>query len=148
MSTIAWDGATLAADRQATRGSLKTECQKIFRSASGKELVGYVGTQAAGQAIVAWFNAGADPERFPPSCQDYDRCCGFFVLREDGSAVLYENTPHPSPILERFWAFGSGRDFALGAMAANETAYAAVSIACRFDESSGMGIDVLGFGEE
>jgi ATP-dependent protease HslVU (ClpYQ) peptidase subunit len=42
-----------------------------------------------------------------------------------------------------FMAWGSGRDFALGAMAMGATAREAVAVACRFNVYCGNGIDAF-----
>jgi hypothetical protein len=69
------------------------------------------------------------------------------VLKETGSTVLLSfsagKRPTFMPILERFWSVGSGRDFALAAMALGKTAKEAIELAHMFDASTGDKVDVI-----
>jgi ATP-dependent protease HslVU (ClpYQ) peptidase subunit len=55
----------------------------------------------------------------------------------------YEDGPIPETVEHGFWAFGSGRDFAIAAMACGKSAREAVEIACQFDTGCGLGVDVM-----
>lgn len=56
MTTIAWDGKTLAGDKQVTTGGTATKTTKVFKvkTKKGYVLVGYSGDLADGQAFVEW----------------------------------------------------------------------------------------------
>lgn len=147
VSVIAWDGTTLAADRQATQHGLKRQCEKIWRCKRTGELFGAVGQPDTTAAVVAWYEAGADPEKFPACSRNEASSSFLYVVGRDGICIKYETEPFAIPILEPFWAAGSGRDYALGAMARGASARDAVGIACQFDASCGMGITTLELGE-
>lgn len=59
--------------------------------------------------------------------------------------MRYEREPHPFEIEEPFYAFGSGMDIAIGALAMGANAIKAVEIASRYSSHCGNGIDTLTF---
>lgn len=139
MTVIAWDGRTLAADRQATNAECRREVKKIYRLKSG-ELASFCGLEAGARELLSWYEDGADPAKYPPlqATQDWVR---LIVVTRKG-VFEYEQRPVKQPLKEKFFAWGSGRDFALGAMAAGATAKQAVLIASRYSVGCGMGVDV------
>lgn len=148
MSVIAWDGRTLAADRQATQAGLARICEKIWRCERTGDLLGAVGQPDTSAAMRAWYEAGASVDTFPACNRNEGVASHLYVVRLDGTCVKYEGEPYPIPIVEIFWAAGSGRDYALGAMACGMPASFAVVIASRFDVSCGMGVNILTLEEE
>lgn len=140
MSTVAWDGKTLAADRQSTQGDLAGVCNKIYQLATG-ELVAWVGMRCAGEVMMRWYTEGADLKAYPSFQSNNDLNCHFIVISVDGTA--HEYSQHPVAMLrsQKPWAWGSGRDFALGAMAMGANATQAVKVASQFDINTGMGVD-------
>lgn len=139
MTVIAWDGKTLAADRQATNSECRREVKKIYRLKNG-EIASFCGSEAGARELLAWYEQGADPAKYPPmqATTDWVR----LVLVTGKGVVEYEQRPIPQPIIEPFFAWGSGRDYALGAMAAGASAKQAVLIASRYSVGCGMGVDV------
>jgi ATP-dependent protease HslVU (ClpYQ) peptidase subunit len=140
MTTIAWDGQTLAADRQATNGYMRFPCTKIRRLPSG-DIVAYVGTESSGEALLVWYANGADPGKWPitQGKEDWAR----LVVASRAGARSYEAQPHALPVECPFMAWGSGRDFAMAAMHLGKSAREAIEIACVFDTGSGLGVDAL-----
>lgn len=57
--------------------------------------------------------------------------------------VEYVRLPVAMPIIDQREAWGSGADFALGAMAMGAGARRAVEVACELDVHCGKGIDVV-----
>lgn len=138
MTTVAWDGETIAADRLC--GS-HYEVGKLFRLKDGS-VIGGAGTYDQIVEVVAWLNAGAKPEAKPK------------LPEEDGSDLLLVTPKGVAfwltwPFLRRvqinepFAAVGSGGEFALGAMAMGAKARRAVQVAMRFDPHTGKGINVI-----
>lgn len=135
MTTIAFDGRTIAADRLC--GEVISVC-KLFRIQTGEILAG-AGDYSKIIEVAAWLQGEADKPELPD--------------QEDTDFLLVDATGHASwltwpwlrrvRVTEPFCAIGSGRDFALGAMAAGASAKKAVEIAARFDPSTGGGIDTL-----
>lgn len=139
MTCIAFDGRTLAADKQTTSAGMKRTVTKIFRI--GKLVCGCSGAIDQGLEMLDWVRTGRDPERFPAS-QRTDNWSNLVVI-EDGRVLSYEQTPYPIINEDPVVAFGSGRDYALAAMYLGCDARRAVAVACQFEAGCGMGIDAI-----
>ena len=145
MTTIAWDGKTLAADRKGEYGNLKLEVTKIFRLEgtkrpdfmNGAVLFAWAGTYQAGLAVKSWLEMKTEK----PTLVGEDGN-GFFVEGE-GDVWRLENRLVRIPVNEKFYAAGSGRDFAMAAMALNQTAVQAVNLASKFDAYTGPTVEFL-----
>lgn len=140
MSVIAWDGKMVAADKQATLGTLRVMTTKIRRIASG-EILGWTGDQDSGMIVAKWYEDGADPEKWPVSQKDKDDWSRLLVFSSKNPPKFYERQPVAVTVEDKFMAWGCGRDFAIGAMALGSNAIDAVLIASRFDSACGMGVD-------
>jgi hypothetical protein len=140
MTTIAWDGKTLAADSQATTSS-GTRCRtaKIVRSSKGFVAAG-AGSLNAVTPWLRWVLAGMPPEKQPDTLADSST---ILIVDPRGRAFTFEGSPVRLPLRDKIWALGSGADFALGAMAMGADARTAVKVACRFDVYSGGRIIAL-----
>lgn len=142
MTVIAWDGKTLAADKQSTSAGLARTVTKLSRSmsADGKtlRLYGISGDPNVGQEIIHWHHNGLDGKDFPSMAKDG----GTTVIMVDRSGVyLFDKSAFPERIEDEFVAIGSGRDFALAAMYLGCDARDAVEVACHFQDGCGRGID-------
>lgn len=138
MTTLAYDGRTLAGDRQLTLGGTPMPATKIFRL--NTELIGLCGSVQESLMFLEWFRNGKDPEAKPKLTEGFSA----LVITPD-RIMRYEDGLMPWPVDLPFWAAGSGADYALGAMAAGKNAAEAVEIAIRFDINSGIGVDALTF---
>lgn len=147
MTTIAWDGKTLAGDKQATDNSgLMTLVTKVFRV--GDCLLGGTGNTVAIQEFIAWYKRGCDVDKFPPHLRDSEKhYCHILEVNSDRTLHVYENSPYSFEVERIHHAMGSGRDFALMAMRLGKTAEAAVLLAGEFDSGTGLGSDTLTFGK-
>lgn len=141
MTTIAFDGKTLAADKQISFGGLPGTTNKLHLIHG--MLIAGTGSSALIGAMIYWIANGADRDKFPAQQRDEKECASILVVFQDGSLNQYENTPDPITVLNKQWAIGSGRDFALAAMHLGKTAVEAVEIACLFDTNSGQGVDYM-----
>jgi 20S proteasome alpha/beta subunit len=138
MTVIAWDGKTLAADRQSTDVGLRRSVTKISRAGDGS-LMGAAGQSHICRALRAWYDAGARPEDFP----DKDKTSHLLVISTKGEMRVYDGHPVPAVFEVERMAIGSGRDYAEAAMFLGKTAREAVEVACHFDNGCGNGIDTL-----
>lgn len=140
MTVIAWDGRTLAADRQSTSNNMKRSTKKIYTVRDG--LVAITGGGCHGHALINWFLGDRDVSKWPLYVSDE---CGFIIhITKQGVWVYAGDKPaFGEPILSPFIAFGSGRDYAMAAMHLGKSAKEAVKIACLFDTTCGMGVDTL-----
>jgi len=140
MTVIAWDGKTLAADKQATFGGTPVPFTKLFRS--GAEMIGCSGSVSESLQFVEWYRKG-EPADSKPAVED-----GFAALVvQNGKLYRYEKQLVALPMDVTIWGAGSGADYAIGAMAAGCSAVEAVEIACRFDIHCGLGIDSITAGD-
>ena len=144
MSIIAWDGKHIAADRQATSGQIICTCLKLF--AVRGYAVGFVGREDAGLLLLEWFKAGGKVEDWPTDLQMSDAGATLIVA---GRKKVWEICELPvfSEVRDPFWAWGTGREVALGAMSGGADARTAVETAIRFDISCGVGMDFFECGK-
>ena len=142
MTIIVWDGVTLAADKQVTTGGLKQTVTKIFEIRG--HLVGFSGDFDLAQTLKHWFKEGADISNYPAFQSEDDKFVAMLVITPNKEILKYERSPHPILMNEsKVYAMGSGRDFAVGALAMGATAEEAVRIASLHESGCGMGIDTL-----
>lgn len=140
MSVIAWDGSALAADRMGNASGMRQLTTKVVRTRSGHVLA-WAGVQEIGLMRAAWYQSGAEPKHWPTQ---HDGELTHLILLRDGQIFVFENLPVPQPLEEAFCAWGSGRDYAMGAMAAGASAAKAVQIASRYEVDCGLGVVVYG----
>lgn len=140
MTCIAWDGETLAADRQASLGSLRIVTTKIMRLPDGS-LCGGSGDGPMIRALMQWAIDGMSETDFPEGNKDVEADLLHIAL--DKTCNLYTANRHPLRIEQPFMATGSGRDFAMAAMYLGKTASEAVAVAAALDTGVGHDIDEL-----
>lgn len=143
MSVIVWDGKSLAADRQWTSGNLTRTTTKIWRH--GDVIMGGAGTLWHMEAMRDWVLKGLVPAKFPDLKVIDNNVPHFWVINRSGAVAKFEDSPYPLTCNDPFWAEGSGRDFAYGALAMGADARRAVEITCQYDIMCGGGVDVLTF---
>ena len=145
MSVVAWDGKTLAADRQATNADMRVKVSKAMRLQSGS-IAAFTGDLEQGLILVRWYQDGACRDKWPAFQRSSDWTRLIIADRYDQSSsvvLIYEKEPEPQTFDERFMAWGSGRDLAMGAMAMGADAKRAVEIASMYNVYCGGGVDVF-----
>lgn len=146
MSVIAWDGKTLAADRQATAGSFILKARKIFRH--GDLLCGWSGQSDLCALLKNWFVNGQQPELFPVIDVPQDGITPppeLLVVHPDGWMDLYTTRAVPLRIVPQIYAIGSAWQIALTAMHLGYNSKRAVEVAIDLDCYCGGGVDELWF---
>lgn len=134
MTCIAWDGLTLAVDRQCTSGSNKFATNKLFKVEGC--LVAICGDIAVALQCVEWLSTGDG--KWPPKKGDNVE----LVVIRDGDCYVYESDCRGFPIqVEGAYACGDGKDFALAAMHLGKSAREAVQVAAALCPSVGMGVN-------
>lgn len=148
MTTIAWDGITLAADSQADNGGLIMPVSKLYRGQmdDGTPFIfGGAGDLSQCVELFSWIktltakNCRITPfpkyqaNTFEPSCVVVVAGLGAHILA--GSII--------NPVMRRFHACGSGRDYAMMAMHLGKSALEAVGLACEFDTFSGGNVSSM-----
>lgn len=133
MTTIAWDGITLAADSQLNgdfvcRGGVK----KVHRV--GGDIVACSGAMEHIMAFIAWYDPRSGVDDFPSEIKDFTA----FVFQSDTGRVMeYGGTPYPWQLFDAPHATGSGSPYAMGAMLNGANAKQAVKIASQLDDATG-----------
>lgn len=141
MTTIAWDGVSLAADKMSNSQGTISTVTKIWRISN--HLIGGSGNFSSIMSLRNWFSNGCIKDEWPECQKDKDRCSTLLVITPDGKIQLYDHDPYPCEIEDVFHAIGGGRDFAMGAMEMGASAHQAVMAASRWDTGTGNGVDVL-----
>lgn len=147
MTTIAFDGRTVAADRQMTIGgtAVKSPFAKISRVKyeGAKSVVGFSSGNVCHVApVIDWMHRGCPNDDTKPDIHTEGK--DFSLMLVNAAGVFYATESlNLIPIGNIPWAIGSGADFALGAMAAGASAKRAILLTMDLDTSTGMGIDVL-----
>ncbi|BDU76277.1 hypothetical protein [Mesoterricola sediminis] len=138
MTVIAWDGKTLAVDRMGTNGDKKFPAKKCRKTQNG-DIIAWSGTLEVGITLADWWEAGRDPKTWPEAQkgEDWTR----LVILMGGQVYTMEQLPVLQPVESPFHAWGSGSEFAMGAMAMGADARKAVEIASQLCPSCGFGVD-------
>jgi hypothetical protein len=147
MTVIVWDGQRLVGDKQATEGGILQTVTKVRKITSGKHkgwLIGAAGATAQCNMMMGWFEAGADPNKFPHALQKEDGFAAHMIaISPQGVVHKYEFVPFPIIFEDTFYASGSGRDLAIGALAMGADAVRAAEVACTYCSECGVGLDVV-----
>lgn len=138
MSVIAWDGKSIVADKMMTNEGMQSIATKLFKLNSG-EIAAFTGDLCEGLALIDWYNNGHKKEDWP-EFQTMENFTRMVVATSDG-IVFYDQLPVAVKIQDKFHAWGSGRDYAMGAMSMGATAMEAVEIACKHSIHCGNGVD-------
>lgn len=131
MTTICWDGETLAADSQAIC-NFKSDIRKIHRLPDGRLFAGAGAVQEV-LAVLEYLRGGEKPT----GLENFEA-----MLIQAGSAAYLGDRLMHKPITAPY-AIGSGSQFAIAAMACGKTAAEAVRIAIRFDNGSGGRVESM-----
>lgn len=141
MTTIAWRDGVLAADGRVTYGGsliLTDSCKKIRRLSDGS-LFALCGDPVLEERLIEWLENCEEGESLPPHGKDFTA----ILVDPDGALSTYEGSGDRfMPMYDGFAAFGSGMDFAYGAMEAGATAEEAVKAASRRNVSTGGDIQI------
>jgi hypothetical protein len=139
MTTIAWDGVSLAGDRLRTVDNIPFPATKVFTVCEDGQsyLYGCAGNSSECVAFRRWKKGEIDA----PALTDIYVLC----VKEDRTVWWADEKMNWLEVPNRRWAIGSGAKLALGAMAAGVPARRAVEIAEIYDNGTGLGVDVVSF---
>src|ERR1043165_7097844 len=107
MTTIAWDGKTLAADSRCTAGGFHYEVSKICRLSDGRIYAGS-GEITDYEQVKSWL----DGKTSKPDTKEFQAV----IVDLTGQLWRIEDKIAPFKVFSRFPAIGSGRDYAMAAM--------------------------------
>ena len=135
MTTIAWDGKTVAADSRVTRGDHvipgEANLRKIIHLRDGSVFAGSGVLENINLAL-NWIEDGM-PER-KPTIKEAMRG---FVVNHDGEVFEFSEALILDRCYAPFFAIGSGDQYALAAMHLGCDARRAVEVAATFDTGTG-----------
>lgn len=139
MTVIAWDGQSIACDRQATYGGCRMETRKYRKLDDGSILM-WCGGSAQGEMLADLYARGELHEKWPKFQETDDFAT--LVIAKPSEVIFYEQAPFP---LKAYGpkAWGSGFKYAMAAMWCGSDAQKAVECAMHFDEGCGIGVDVF-----
>jgi len=137
MTTIAWDGKTLCADKQLTSSGVRCTTTKAHRLKNGW-LFASCGALENNALVLSYLNG-----EIGKPCFDKDDDFDGLLIKADSTAWLLNRKLSEILIEDSCFATGSGRDFALAAMRLGKTAREAVEFAAELDIWTGMGVTEL-----
>lgn len=143
MTIIAYDGKSIAVDSLECNDPIKFTLNKykLFSDGILHSLYLWYGEYSLGLRLVDWHRSGADISKWP-SRQYTDEWTGLIVVNFNIDhrlidMVEYEQEPYPEHIYSPIIAWGSGKELAMGAMAAGANAKRAAEIACELCPTCG-----------
>lgn len=149
MTVIAWDGKTLAADRQSTFGYVQASTTKI-KWANGHTIFAACGPHS-GQCreLFEWFRGGEKPEDYPTSNKSDALVIRRTDLSDKNPKCLYYEAGCKVPVLieSPFFAIGSGAEYAMATMLLEHDAIKAVNVASVLSKSCGQGWNSASFNQ-
>ena len=145
MTTIAWDGKTLASDSRVTEGGclVSDNYNKIrtFKYKNKKHLVGIAGSMAQGERFFVWLKQNGFDLDDPPRLEDMEA----LVVTKDG-VWCYEGSSQAYVTLTgEVAAIGSGSYIALAGMRIGLSSEESVLLASQVDLGTNNNIRTLTF---
>lgn len=138
MTTIAWDGKTLASDRLQSWGGRPISKSKIFRIKHKLyKAVGVCGNAVGSYAMLEKL-LGKRKELPTLDVDDYN----LLLIDKENKAWWLNGNEVPLEVPSP-WALGTGGEYALGAMGFGATAEEAVHVAMKYDINTGIGVDKI-----
>lgn len=142
MTTIAFDGKLLVADTLCCWGNIKEDRIATKLGYRGGRFYAVAGLDGLLDTLMKWHDAGADSGKMPfldGGARDTGWQLAVVYRATLGGVVCryYDNDQPLGSALPPKWAIGSGKQFALGAMAVGATALDAVMAARTLDTTTG-----------
>lgn len=143
MTTIAYKDGVLCTDRQATAGMARKLCEKLWLLPDARVAIAVTGSLSGGIRFVEWWKQGK------PEGWTLDDETEVIVLHLDTWEIeAYDSNMVPMPVFSGAEAWGSGCDFAIGAMEAGVDAVKAVEIAAKHDTGTGNGLAIINLNKD
>lgn len=142
MTTIATDGQEIAADGLACFGDEVTFRDRRKLVVQGGYIFAICGVSAMQQPLIDWHLSGAKPDDVPKCTDDTGWSLLVWGPGLDDRVYYASACVYPSRF-PKVWAYGSGGDFAMGALKAGVSAQRAIEIACEMNIHTGGEIQVV-----
>jgi ATP-dependent protease HslVU (ClpYQ) peptidase subunit len=134
MTTVAYDGKYIAADKMGNDNGLAVVTKKLHQLEDGR-ILAFAGSFNAALMVIDYLNGyGAEPS--PEDLEEFNA----IIIDYDGTAKLMQCSLQTIEIYNPH-AIGSGRDFALAGMALGLSPVDAVKLAMDFDINTGIGVE-------
>jgi ATP-dependent protease HslVU (ClpYQ) peptidase subunit len=134
MTTVAYDGKYIAADKMGNDNGLAVVTKKLHQLEDGR-ILAFAGSFNAALMVIDYLNGyGAEPG--PEDLEEFSA----IIIDYDGTAKLMQCSLQTIEIYNPH-AIGSGRDFALAGMALGLSPVDAVKLAMDFDINTGIGVE-------
>ena len=144
MTTIAWDGKTVAADSLSTFDSRIGYVDVIKIRTRGPFVFALAGRHCLFEALMCWVEAGAIAAELPVGCNDEAKNDWALLVFERKRARLFTALCPYATVIEAPFAMGSGGDYAMGAMrGCDQSAREAVRAAMMCDVWSGGSVNAI-----
>lgn len=141
MTTIAWDGESIASDSQMTGDFKSIDQQKVFKLKKGPYRGAYAGGCGAVTAINQMVEMLEDGEY--EAIDADDDLSATVMVALDSCALLFHSSSTGVIKVAPPYAVGSGAPFAITAMDCGKTAAEAVAAAIKRDPNSGGAVQVF-----
>lgn len=145
MTTIAWDGLTLAADKGSWSGGLHQAVRKVHRitAPDGRRfLVAMAGDAVFATQVLRWMRGGDHPGQC--LADDLNRDVAV-VIDEKRRVFRLSSRLVYVPYEGKLHAHGAGQEIALGALMAGADAIKAIKIAMQVSDFAARGVDFVRF---
>jgi ATP-dependent protease HslVU (ClpYQ) peptidase subunit len=142
MTTVAYTKGVLAFDSKASSGGQHAGWVMKGKK-TNKYLIAACGSCEDIQAFMDWMESGGKQEDKKTYGLDRDVDINALVIDKKTRVYQYEGRLYPYVIEADIHALGSGREYAIGAMAAGSSAQQAVRIASKYDSGTGGAVKTL-----
>lgn len=145
MTTIVWDGKSLAADRRVTsHGMIDGSMSKIVKRKKDGALAGGAGSASLVAAFQRWFLKGERGRRPDLKTGEFSASC--VIIRPDKKIECHDELGWFESDAANY-ATGSGFEVAYGALSMGANARTAVQVAAERDTATGLAVEVLELGK-
>ena len=141
MTTIAFDGRYIVSDSLQGSQDFDSPVPAVKLLQDGDTVYAICGYFAWFDAWIKWHKDGYDPNN-TPVCKFPNSETDFIVFRGGECVTFSSEMPYPDKAFAGE-AFGSGRKYAMGAMAFGANAMQAVEVAIKLDPGSGGPVQVI-----
>lgn len=143
MTTIAYRAGVLAADSLIAYGSY-TNGERSKIAQCGRRVVALAGSTWLRIPLERWVNKGCPESEVPNELLENESDFDCLILDAEGKVFCFAKG-YLLPVPGEYCAIGSGKSFALGAMAAGATAEEAVRASARHDKNTGGEVTSIRF---
>lgn len=146
MTTIAFTNKELAFDSLITQGTDRVGFGIKGKRLKTGELIAFAGDVAQGQLFVQWAEGGYLPDENKKKLEALKEPSYVVIVVTPGKKPVisvYDDGLLPCKYTSKYYAWGSGAPFALGAMVYGASAKEAVQVAKACDTCTGGNIKVL-----